>query len=238
MERLRGRYGDVGLEQAEVVVALGGDGLMLQTLRDAMEKHIPVFGMNCGSVGFLMNDYADDGLFERLAAAKPTRIAPLAMHVRDTDGGEHDALALNEVSLFRMTYQAMKVEIVVDGRTQMDELICDGILLSTPAGSTASTPATGTTRPTTRRSGKRPRSGSMAGSRARTSPRQTSPRTYRRYPTAARPSRSRSRAGSSTARRVRRARSSRPTSNTRSNAASCQRWGTGTRTRTTATSTA
>ena len=107
MERLRGRYGDVGLEQAEVVVALGGDGLMLQTLRDAMEKHIPVFGMNCGSVGFLMNDYADDGLFERLAAAKPTRIAPLAMHVRDTDGGEHDALALNEVSLFRITYQAM-----------------------------------------------------------------------------------------------------------------------------------
>ena len=137
MQRLRSRYGDVGLDQAEVVVALGGDGLMLQALRDVMERRIPVFGMNCGSVGFLMNDYADDGLFERLTAAKPTRIAPLAMHVRDTNGAEHDALALNEVSLFRMTYQAMKVEIVVDGRTQMDELICDGILLSTPAGSTA-----------------------------------------------------------------------------------------------------
>jgi len=135
--RLTARYGDVGIAKAEVIVALGGDGLMLQALREVMERHIPVFGMNCGSVGFLMNDYADDGLFERLAAAKPTRIAPLAMHVRDTDGSEHDALALNEVSLFRMTYQAMKVEIVVDGRTQMDELICDGILLSTPAGSTA-----------------------------------------------------------------------------------------------------
>jgi NAD+ kinase len=137
MRRLSARYGDVGLEAAEVVVALGGDGLMLEALRQVMERHIPVFGMNCGSVGFLMNDFADDGLIDRLAAAKPTRITPLAMHVRDTSGNEHDALALNEVSLFRMTYQAMKVEIVVDGKTQMDELICDGILLATPAGSTA-----------------------------------------------------------------------------------------------------
>lgn len=135
--RLIARYGDVGVGQAEVIVALGGDGLMLQALREVMERHIPVFGMNCGSVGFLMNDYSDDGLIERLAAAKPTRIAPLAMHVVDTSGAHHDALALNEVSLFRTTYQAVKVEIVVDGRTQMEELICDGILLSTPAGSTA-----------------------------------------------------------------------------------------------------
>ena len=135
--RLTARYGDVGLAEAQVIVALGGDGLMLQALREVMEKHIPVFGMNCGSVGFLMNDYSDDGLVERLAAAKPTRITPLAMHVVDTAGKHHDALALNEVSLFRTTYQAVKVEIVVDGKTQMDELICDGILLSTPAGSTA-----------------------------------------------------------------------------------------------------
>ena len=135
--RLRSRYGDAGIEAAEIVVALGGDGLMLQTLHDVMDRQTPVFGMNCGSVGFLMNDYADDGLIDRLRAAKPTRITPLAMHVTDADGREHDALALNEVSLFRTTYQAVKLEIIVDGRTQMEELICDGILLSTPAGSTA-----------------------------------------------------------------------------------------------------
>jgi NAD+ kinase len=137
MARLRARYGDVGPDAAEVVVALGGDGLMLQTLHQAMGRRIPVFGMNFGSVGFLMNDFSDEALLERLGAAKPTHITPLAMHVIDTDGTHHDALALNEVSLFRMTYQAVKVEIIVDGLRQMDELICDGILLSTPAGSTA-----------------------------------------------------------------------------------------------------
>jgi NAD+ kinase len=137
MARLQARYGDVGKEAAEVVVALGGDGLMLQTLHQAIGRHVPVFGMNCGSVGFLMNDFSDDGLLERLTAAKPTHITPLAMHVLDAEGAHHDALALNEVSLFRMTYQAVKVEIIVDGMRQMEELICDGILLSTPAGSTA-----------------------------------------------------------------------------------------------------
>ena len=84
MARLRARYGDVGPEAAEVMVALGGDGLMLQTLHQAIGRRVPVFGMNCGSVGFLMNDYSDQLLLERLAAAKPTRIAPLAMHVTDT----------------------------------------------------------------------------------------------------------------------------------------------------------
>lgn len=137
MARLRGLYGDVGLEQAEVVVALGGDGLMLQTLHKVMTRGVPVFGMNCGSVGFLMNDFSDARLIARLAEAKPTRITPLQMHVIDIDGRHFDALALNEVSLFRTTYQAVKVEVIVDGRTQMEELICDGILLSTPAGSTA-----------------------------------------------------------------------------------------------------
>ena len=137
MDRLRTRYGDVGAASADVIVALGGDGLMLQTLHKVMARNLPVFGMNCGSVGFLMNDYADGGLIERLGSAKPTRIAPLSMHVTDVDGKTFDALALNEVSLFRTTYQAVKVEIVVDGRTQMPELICDGVLLSTPAGSTA-----------------------------------------------------------------------------------------------------
>ena len=135
--RLRDRYGDVGSDQAQVVVALGGDGLMLQTLHRMIERQVPVFGMNCGSVGFLMNDYHDEDLFVRLAAAKPTRITPLEMQVTDAAGNTDRALALNEVSLFRTTFQAVKVEIVVDGKTQMEELICDGVLLSTPAGSTA-----------------------------------------------------------------------------------------------------
>jgi NAD+ kinase len=137
MAKLRDRYGDAGLQRADVVVALGGDGLMLQTLHSMMSRRVPVFGMNFGSVGFLMNDYSEERLIERLRAAKPTRITPLAMHVTDAAGATHEALALNEVSLFRTTYQAVKVEILVDGMQQMAELICDGILLSTPAGSTA-----------------------------------------------------------------------------------------------------
>lgn len=137
LSRLRLKYGDTGLDDANVVVALGGDGLMLQSLHRVMERQLPVFGMNFGSVGFLMNEYADDGLCERLAAAIPTHIAPLAMHATDISGDTHDALAFNEVSLFRTTFQAAKIEIEVDGRVQMDELICDGVLLATPAGSTA-----------------------------------------------------------------------------------------------------
>ncbi|MEQ1902233.1 MAG: NAD kinase [Devosia sp.] len=137
LERLMARYGDAGADVAEVVVALGGDGLMLQSLHKVMERRVPVFGMNCGSVGFLMNDYSDDNLIDRVSAAKPTHIYPLTMSVRDAAGERFTALALNEVSLFRTTYQAVKVEIVVDGKMQMEELICDGILLSTPAGSTA-----------------------------------------------------------------------------------------------------
>jgi NAD+ kinase len=134
---LRARYGDAGPEQAKVIVALGGDGLMLQTLHDSLHRQVPVYGMNLGTVGFLMNAFEPDGLPERLAAAKPTYIYPLLMDVVDAGGNRHEALALNEVSLFRATYQAVKVEILVDGKTQLDELICDGVLLSTPAGSTA-----------------------------------------------------------------------------------------------------
>src|SRR3569623_2626339 len=98
--RLRTRYGDGGADKAEIVVALGGDGLMLQALREVMARHVPVFGMNCGSVGFLMNDYSDDRLPERLAAAKPTRIAPLEMRETDVTGAHQVALALTEESLF------------------------------------------------------------------------------------------------------------------------------------------
>jgi NAD+ kinase len=134
---LRDQYGDAGFDQAGIIVALGGDGLMLQTLHRVMDRGIPVYGMNHGSVGFLMNDYGTVDLRTRLAAAKPTDIYPLSMHVACDDGSSHDALALNEVSLFRATFQAVKIEIVIDGQTRLEELICDGVLVSTPAGSTA-----------------------------------------------------------------------------------------------------
>lgn len=136
-ESLRTRYGNVPLIKASVVVALGGDGLMLETLHRVMELDIPVYGMNFGSVGFLMNAYSADSLVERLQSANSTDIYPLAMSVRDATGNQFEALALNEVSLFRSSYQAVKVEILVDGHSRLDELICDGVLLSTPAGSTA-----------------------------------------------------------------------------------------------------
>jgi len=130
-------YGSVPPEEADVLVALGGDGLMLQCLHLAMKRGTPVFGMNFGSVGFLMNPFTRTNLYERLAAAQPTVIYPLEMQVVDATGAAHTALALNEVSLFRTTYQAAKLQILVDGEIRLDELICDGVLLSTPAGSTA-----------------------------------------------------------------------------------------------------
>jgi NAD+ kinase len=136
-EGLRDRYGNAPFDAADMVVALGGDGLMLQTLHRVMRRPVPVYGMNFGSVGFLMNEFSADDLPRRLAAANATAIYPLAMQVRCEDGSTHEALALNEVSLFRMTYQAIKIEIVVDGHIRLNELICDGVLLSTPAGSTA-----------------------------------------------------------------------------------------------------
>jgi NAD+ kinase len=136
-QALRDRYGDCGFDSADTVVALGGDGLMLQTLHRCMGRGIPVYGMNFGSVGFLMNDFSAEGLLDRLEQTKPTHIYPLEMRVTCEDGSEHSALALNEVSLFRMSYQAVKVEILIDGKTRLEELICDGVLLATPAGSTA-----------------------------------------------------------------------------------------------------
>ena len=134
---LRARYGEVAFETADVVVALGGDGLMLQTLHRKMGADVPVYGMNFGSVGFLMNAWSPDDLPTRLAAAKPTHITPLAMDVVTADGARHTALALNEVSLFRMSYQAVKIEIEVDGRVRLGELVAVGVLVATPAGSTA-----------------------------------------------------------------------------------------------------
>jgi NAD+ kinase len=131
------RYSDTRPEQADVIVALGGDGQMLQTMHRYMNNRIPIYGMNRGSVGFLLNDYREDQLLERLEKAEINVIHPLRMTAYARDNAEHKALAINEVSLFRQIYQAAKLRISVDGRLRLDELICDGVLLSTPAGSTA-----------------------------------------------------------------------------------------------------
>jgi NAD+ kinase len=137
LKKLTQRYGNQPPTQAEAIVALGGDGLMLQTLHRHMRDQIPIFGMNCGSVGFLMNDYREDALIDRLARADVARIHPLAMVATDSEGRTHKALAINEVSLFRETAQAAKLKISIDGTQRMEELICDGVLVATPAGSTA-----------------------------------------------------------------------------------------------------
>lgn len=130
-------HGDVAPEQADVIVALGGDGFMLQTLHGTQHLDIPVYGMNCGTVGFLMNEYREPELLERLAAAEEEVIHPLRMRAIGKDGKLHEALAINEVSMIRAGPQAAKLRISVDGRVRLDELVCDGALVSTPAGSTA-----------------------------------------------------------------------------------------------------
>ncbi|WP_137699450.1 NAD kinase [Marimonas lutisalis] len=134
---LTGRYGNVPEEQADVIVALGGDGFMLHTLHRTQNLDAPVYGMNRGTVGFLMNEYSETDLRQRLAEAEETVINPLSMRATRADGTLHEALAINEVSLLRMGPQAAKLRITVDGRLRMEELVCDGALVSTPAGSTA-----------------------------------------------------------------------------------------------------
>ena len=136
-DRLVARYGEARPEVADATVALGGDGFMLQTLHRYMNSRVPIYGMNRGSVGFLMNEYCEDGLKERLAAAEVSRIHPLSMLAYDEHGKAHKALAINEVSVFRERYQAAKLQISIDGTVRMPELICDGLLVATPAGSTA-----------------------------------------------------------------------------------------------------
>ena len=137
LARLATRYGSVEPREADAIVALGGDGLMLQTLHRYMNDRIPIYGMNRGSVGFLMNEYREDGLLERLAAAEISRVHPLSMVAYDVHGKASKALAINEVSLFRESFQAAKLRISIDGTVRMEELICDGVLVATPAGSTA-----------------------------------------------------------------------------------------------------
>ncbi|HTB02078.1 MAG TPA: NAD kinase [Bradyrhizobium sp.] len=130
-------YGDRDPKQADVVVALGGDGLMLQTLHQHMRTGTPIYGMHRGTVGFLMNEYSTLDLHARLAAARESVIHPLLMRATDVHGVVHLHHAINEVSLFRQTYQAARLRILIDERERMAELIADGVLVATPAGSTA-----------------------------------------------------------------------------------------------------
>lgn len=131
------RYGDTPPELADVIVSLGGDGFMLRTLHATQALDAPVYGMNRGTIGFLMNEYDEDGLIERLEGAEVAVINPLYMRAMDRAGELHEALAINEVSLLRAGPQAARLKISVDDRVRMAELVCDGALLATPAGSTA-----------------------------------------------------------------------------------------------------
>ncbi|GJD31995.1 NAD kinase [Methylobacterium adhaesivum] len=136
-DALMRRYDHVPPEEADVVVALGGDGLMLQALHRFMDAGTPIYGMNRGTVGFLMNEYREEGLLERLEHTKRSRLHPLLMEAVDTEGRRHRARALNEVYMLRQTHQTAKLRISVDGHVRLPELIADGVLAATPAGSTA-----------------------------------------------------------------------------------------------------
>jgi NAD+ kinase len=137
LKRLSRHYGNVDIDSADVVVALGGDGLMLQTLHNLLGTGKPTYGMNRGSVGFLMNEYREGRLIDRLIAAERSVIHPLIMQATDRAGLAHRHMAINEVSVYRQSFQAAKLRLLVDGTERMGELIADGVLVSTPAGSTA-----------------------------------------------------------------------------------------------------
>lgn len=131
------KYGQTDLDSSDVVVTLGGDGTMLEALHTRFQDKLPVYGMHRGSVGFLMNDYSDDDLPDRIDNAVRAIIHPLEMKATVMDGGKHTFRAINEVSLIRQSAQAAKLRIFVDDKERLDELACDGVLVATPAGSTA-----------------------------------------------------------------------------------------------------
>jgi NAD+ kinase len=135
--KLTERYGNADAATADVIVALGGDGLMLQTLHQFIGTGTPIYGMNRGSVGFLMNEFRERGLRRKLSEAQRSVVHPLSMRAIDKDGTEVRAEAINEVSLLRRSYQAAKLRISIDGQVRLTELVADGVLLATPAGSTA-----------------------------------------------------------------------------------------------------
>lgn len=134
---LRERYGEVGLDEAEVLVVLGGDGFMLHTLHEHVDRRLPVFGMRLGEVGFLMNRFSEEDLIGRIAAAREVVLNPLEMIAADRNGASHRAVAINEVALLRQTNQAAHIRILVNGRERVERLVADGVLLATAAGSTA-----------------------------------------------------------------------------------------------------
>lgn len=136
-EELISLYGKVEPQDADVIVALGGDGYMLETLRAANSPRKPIYGMNRGTVGFLMNEYRAEGLLERISEAKQETLRPLQMMATQEDGNVVEEMAINEVSLFRSSAQAAKLKISIDGVVRMEELVCDGAMVATPAGSTA-----------------------------------------------------------------------------------------------------
>lgn len=135
--RLEKRYGSVAPAHADIVVALGGDGLMLQTLHRNMRRRTPIYGMNLGTVGFLLNTYKETGLLQRLRKARHVALTPLRMVAVDTRGRSHEVTAINEVSLLRSSRQTARIAVAVDGRTRLSDLYCDGAMVATPAGSTA-----------------------------------------------------------------------------------------------------
>ncbi len=130
-------YGQSSPEDADAIVALGGDGFMLATILRFMNRDIPIYGMNRGTVGFLMNEFTEENLRERIEQSISETIRPLTMLAEDVDGNTTQALAINEVSLFRQSYQAANIKITVDGNLRLEELVCDGVMVATPAGSTA-----------------------------------------------------------------------------------------------------
>ena len=136
-ENLEKKFGNNSTDNADVIVVLGGDGFMLEAIKNQMEKSLPLFGLNYGSVGFLMNAVNDEDLIQRLNSSQSIKISPLSMTANTADGSAHEAIAINEVSLLRETHQAAKIKISIDGNVRLDELVCDGVLLSTPSGSTA-----------------------------------------------------------------------------------------------------
>ncbi len=137
LAELEARYGSVSPDEAQVLVALGGDGFMLETLRSSRDRELPIYGMNRGTVGFLMNLFEVDDLPDRVAAASASRLRPLSMRAWNQTGEMFEDFAFNEVSLLRQSRQAAKIRISVDGRVRLEELVCDGVLVATPAGSTA-----------------------------------------------------------------------------------------------------
>ena len=136
-KELESIYGSQLPEDADIIIALGGDGLMLQTLHQYINSNKPIYGMNLGSIGFLMNEFNKKNLNERISKAEIVKVNLLKMKVTDSKNNTYEELAINEVSLFRTSYQAAKLKISVDGKLRLKDLICDGIMVATPAGSTA-----------------------------------------------------------------------------------------------------